>query len=185
MTIMLIYRTYIWGLHQVQEIYRILAKNSRAKKQESTMKPAPGKCSREKIFDHFIKHFNTTRLVDSGALKELSGNLPEFVRELQNISNSLPINHLMRFRNIFINENQGKLVTMLILSYWKNVNTHLCFKLLIEWLTNYGQTCIFLLFRVILDWKLSGREKGQCRILVSIEDLALHQQCASWSLISP
>ena len=80
-------------MHQVQEIYRILAKNSRAKKQESTMKPAPGKCSREKIFDHFIKHFNTTRLVDSVALKELSGNLPEFVRELQNISNNLPINH--------------------------------------------------------------------------------------------
>ena len=93
MTIMLIYRTYIWGLHQVQEIYRILAKNSWAKKQESTMKPTPGKCSREKIFDHFIKHFNTTRLVHSVALKELSGNLPEFVRELQNISNNLPINH--------------------------------------------------------------------------------------------
>ena len=31
---------------------------SRAKKQESTLKPAPGKCHPEKIFHHFIKHFN-------------------------------------------------------------------------------------------------------------------------------
>ena len=66
---------------------------SRAKKQESTLKPGPGKCPPEKIFDHFKKHFNPTSLVDSVATKELSGNLPEFVRELQKISNNFPINH--------------------------------------------------------------------------------------------
>ena len=37
--------------------------------------------------------FNLTSLVDSVALEEPSGNLPEFVRELQNISNDFPINH--------------------------------------------------------------------------------------------
>ena len=58
---------------------------SRVKKQESTLKPAPGKCLPEKIFDHFKKHFNPT--------KELSGNLPIFVCELQNILNTFPVNH--------------------------------------------------------------------------------------------
>ena len=65
----------------------------RATKQESTLKPAPGKCSPEKILDHFRKYFNPTSLVDSVTLKELSGNLPEFAREFQNISNNFPINH--------------------------------------------------------------------------------------------
>ena len=50
--------------------------------------------------------------------------------------------------------------------------------------TTYGQIWMFLPFRVILDLKLSGREQSQSRILVSIEDLALDRQCASWSLIS-
>ena len=45
---------------------------SRTKKQESTSKPAPGKCPSEKIFDHFKKHFNPTSLVDSVAPEELS-----------------------------------------------------------------------------------------------------------------
>ena len=58
---------------------------------------------------------------------------------------------LLRFRNIFTSKNQGKLVTMLILSYWKNVNTHLCFKFFTEWHITYGQTSVFLLFMVILD----------------------------------
>ena len=119
------------------------------------MKPAPGKCSREKIFDHFIKHFNTTRLVDSGALKELSGNLPEFVRELQNISNNLPINHEVRtideIQKHLRQRKSGKASDNVDPELLKKCDTHLCFKLLIEWLTNYGQTCIFLLFRVILD----------------------------------
>ena len=49
--------------------------------------------SAEKIFDHFKKLFNPTSLIDSVAPEELSGNLPEFVRELQNISNNFPVNH--------------------------------------------------------------------------------------------
>ena len=67
---------------------------SRANKQESTLKPAPGKCPPppEKIFDHFKKHFNPTSLVNLVVPEELSGNL-EFVRGLQNISNNFPINH--------------------------------------------------------------------------------------------
>ena len=64
------------------------------------------------------------------------------------------------------------------------MNTQLCFKLLVEWQIAYGQTSIFLPFRVIIDLKLSGREKDQRRILVSIEDLASDQHCASWSLSS-
>ena len=47
----------------------------------------------EKIFDHFKKHFNPTSLVNLVAPEELSGNLLEFVRGLQNISNNFPINH--------------------------------------------------------------------------------------------
>ena len=57
------------------------------------MKPASGKYPPEKIFDHFKKHFNPTSLVDSVASEELIGNLPEFVLELQNISNNFTINH--------------------------------------------------------------------------------------------
>ena len=75
---------------------------------------------------------------------------------------------LMRFRKIFTNPNQGKLVTMLILNYWKNGNSHLCFKLLIEWQITYGQTWVFLRFGVILDLKLSGNKKGHSRFLVTI-----------------
>ena len=63
------------------------------------MKPASGKCSPAKLFDHFkstsikqVLHFNPTSLADSVAPKELFGNLPEFVRELQKISNNFPIN---------------------------------------------------------------------------------------------
>ena len=47
----------------------------------------------QKIFKYFKKHFNPTSLVDSVAPEKLSGNLPEFVRELQNISNNFPINY--------------------------------------------------------------------------------------------
>ena len=65
---------------------------SRAKKQESILKSPPGKCPPEKILDHFRKHFNSISFVDSVTPKELGGNLPEFVCELQNISNDLPIN---------------------------------------------------------------------------------------------
>ena len=44
----------------------------------------------------------------------------------------------------------------MILSYWENVNTHLCFKLLIGWQIILGQTSIFLPFAVILH---TGLEK--------------------------
>ena len=47
----------------------------------------------QKIFKYFKKHFNPTSLVDSVAPEKLSGNLPEFVCELQNISNNFPINY--------------------------------------------------------------------------------------------
>ena len=46
-----------------------------------------------KIFDHFRKHFNPANLVDSVTPKKLRGKLPDFVSELQNISNNFPINH--------------------------------------------------------------------------------------------
>ena len=66
---------------------------SRAKMQESILKPVPGKCPSEKILHHFKKHFNSTSFVDLITPGELSGTLPEFVRELQNISNDFPINY--------------------------------------------------------------------------------------------
>ena len=46
----------------------------------------------EKMFDHFKKHFSPTNLINSVAPEELSCNLPEFVCELQNISNNFSIN---------------------------------------------------------------------------------------------
>ena len=55
---------------------------------------------------------------------------------------------------------------------------------MLEWQITYGQTSIFLPLEVILDLKLSGREKGQSRIPVSTKDLALDPQYASWLLIS-
>ena len=66
---------------------------SRAKKQETTLKPTPGKCLPEKILDHFKKHFSATSLVDWVTPDELSSNLPEFVRELQNFSENFLVNH--------------------------------------------------------------------------------------------
>ena len=39
------------------------------------------------------KHFNSNSLVNSVTPQESSGNLPEFVGELQKISNNFPINH--------------------------------------------------------------------------------------------
>ena len=53
-----------------------------------------GKFPPEKVLDHFKKHFNPTSVADSVTHEELvSGNLPEFVCELQNTSNNFPINH--------------------------------------------------------------------------------------------
>ena len=46
----------------------------------------------EEIFDYFKKHFSPASLFNSVAPEELSGNLPEFVCELQNISNNFSIN---------------------------------------------------------------------------------------------
>ena len=85
------------------------------------MKPASGKCSPEKLFGHFkstsikqVLHFNPTSLADSVAPKELIGNLPEFVRELQKISNNFPINQEVPINDEIQKHhqlNQAKLVT--------------------------------------------------------------------------
>ena len=100
------------------------------------MKPAPGKWPPGKIFDHFKKHFNPASFVDSVAPKELSGNLPEFVRELQNISNNFPINHevptIDEIQKYLLQLKSGKASNDVDLELLKNVNTHLCFMLLIE-----------------------------------------------------
>ena len=47
----------------------------------------------KKILDRFKKHFDSTSFFYSITPEELSCNLPEFVRELQIISNNFPINH--------------------------------------------------------------------------------------------
>ena len=152
---------------------------SRAAKQESTLKPAPGKSSPEKTLDHFRKHFNPTSLVDSVTPKELSGNLPDFVSELQNISNNFSSIIDKILKNL-CQLKLGKASNNVDLKLLKrNVNTHLCFKLFVEWQIAYGQTLIFRTFGVIVDIKLSGREKDQLQILISIKDLGSEQQRAS------
>ena len=64
----------------------------RAKRQETTLKPAPGKCSSEKILDHFKRHFNPSGQSEAIPPEELTDNLPGFIRELQIISTRSPIN---------------------------------------------------------------------------------------------
>ena len=74
-------------------INRELAKLfSRAKKQETTLKPAPEACPPEKILKHFKAHFNPTDQSKTSTPEELDQNLPNFVKELQNSSRSVSIN---------------------------------------------------------------------------------------------
>ena len=65
---------------------------SRAKKQETTFKSTTGKCSAEKLLNHFQKHFNLGH-INSVIPEELSSNLPSFINDLRNISKEFPINH--------------------------------------------------------------------------------------------
>ena len=65
---------------------------SRAKKQETMLKPAPEACPPEKILKHFKAHFNPTDQSKTSTPEELDQNLPNFVKELQNISRSVSIN---------------------------------------------------------------------------------------------
>ena len=103
------------------------------------------KCSPEKILDHFRKHFNPTSLVDSVTPKELSGKLPDFVSELQNVSNNFPINHevptIDKIQKNLCQLKSGKASNNVDLELLKkNVNTHLCYNVFVEWQIAYGQT---------------------------------------------
>ena len=121
--------------------------------------------SPESILDHFKKHFNPTNLINSVTPDELSGNLPEFARELQIISNKFLINHevptISEIQKHLCQSKPEKASNDVDVELLKNVNTHLCFKLFIECQITYGQSPIFLPFGVIIDLKLSGREKYQ------------------------
>ena len=75
-------------------IYRELDKLfSCAKKQETTLKQAPGKCPPQKILEHFKKHFNPENPSENYTPDELNKNIPEFILELREISSQFSINH--------------------------------------------------------------------------------------------
>ena len=63
----------------------------RAKKQEITLKAAPGKCPPEKVLKHFQKHFNPDP--PEVVPEELTNQIPVFVNQLRNISMRNPIAH--------------------------------------------------------------------------------------------
>ena len=108
---------------------------------------------------------------------------------MQNVSNNFPINHevptIDKIQKNLCQLKSGKASNNVDLELLKkNVNTHLCYNVFVEWQIAYGQTSIFLPFRVIIDLKLSGKEKDQLQMLISIKDLGSEQQCESRSLIS-
>ena len=145
----------------------------------STLKAARGKCPPEKIFDNFKKHVDTAILVDSIAPKEL----PEFVRELEKISNSFPINHEVpttgEIQKHLRQLNSGKASIDVDLELLKKCEDPLILQFLHRMANNLWSNLdipsVWGNSRLKTLWK----EKGQRRILVSIEDLASDQQCAS------
>ena len=94
------------------------------------------KMSPESILDHFKKRFNPTNLINSVTPDELSGNLPEFARELQIISNKFLINHevptISEIQKHLCQSKPEKASNDVDVELLKKVNTHLCFKLFIE-----------------------------------------------------
>ena len=149
-------------LLSTRELYKLV---SRPTKQESTLEPALGKCLPQKILAHCRKHFNPISLVDLVSPKELSGNLPEFVRELQSISNNFPINHevltIDKIQKRLCQLKSGKASNNADLELLKkHVNAHLCFKLFVEWQIAYGQTSISLPFRGIYTLKTLWMGQG-------------------------
>ena len=152
---------------------------SRGKKQESTLKPASGKCPPEKIFDNFKKHFNPTSLVDSVAPKELSGNL--LVRELQKVSNNFPISHEVPT----IDEIQKHLRQLKSRKASNDVDLELLQKcehpLMLQVIHGMANN-LWSNLDIPAVWgnsRLKTLWKGQSQIIVSIKDLASNQQCAS------
>jgi hypothetical protein len=65
---------------------------SKAKSQQTTLKPVPDACPPDNIMKHFKAHFNLNDLSDTYTPDELGENLPTFVQELQNISKQFSIN---------------------------------------------------------------------------------------------
>lgn len=70
-----------------REIKKLFA---RAKNQSSTLKTCSGSCSPDKLLSHFKAHFNPTNQTDRPP--ELSTELPDFVKSLQDISATININ---------------------------------------------------------------------------------------------
>ena len=68
---------------------------SRAKTQETTLRPTDNTCSSDKLMNHFKAHFNPEDPSNVSTPEELLMNnddLPIFVKELQNISDGIDIN---------------------------------------------------------------------------------------------
>ena len=63
---------------------------ARAKQQSTTLKPCSGSCPPDKLLDHFKAHFNPANQLERP--RELSNELPDFVKSLQDISASIDIN---------------------------------------------------------------------------------------------
>ena len=64
---------------------------SRAKNQETTLKPTKDACPTEKLLAHFKKHFNPADPSIESTPEEISNDLPLFVKELQKISDIIDI----------------------------------------------------------------------------------------------
>ena len=136
----------------------------------STLKAARGKCPPEKIFDNFKKHFDTAIFVDSIAPKEL----PEF---------NFPINHevptIGEIQKHLRQLNSGKATNDVDLELLKKCEDPLILQFLHRMANNLWSNLdipsVWGNSRLKTLWK----EKGQRMILVSIEDLASDQQCAS------
>ena len=73
---------------------------------------------------------------------------------------------------------------MLILSYLKKCEHPLMLQRICRMANSLWSNLVFLPFGVIIDLKLSGKEKDHLQMLISIKDLGSEQQCESWSLIS-
>ena len=63
----------------------------KAKSQETTLKPTYNTCPTEKLFEHFKTHFNPQGPSTDYTPEEMTENIPKFVKDLQNISDSADI----------------------------------------------------------------------------------------------
>ena len=72
------------------------------KSQTATFKNPPPSCPPEKLIEHFTNHFNPP-LLRADAPIELTTDIPEFVKDLQELSRQYPFNNDASSRDEVIN----------------------------------------------------------------------------------